>query len=248
VSKPKSHTLFHFTSKLPHLKGILKNGILPRYCLEDLRWLGVKTEFVAFPMSCFCDIPLSRIGEHVGFYGSYGLGVTKEWATRNGLNPIIYLAKESLVETQMKLLFKAVRQQTESIESLRKASEAYAHLLAFIKPVSGTMTIKGKSISKDFYQESEWRFLAKTQGAKFLMNKADFADPRERESNQGLVSLNCKLELKPADIKYLFVKSEEDIPKLIRFIQLELGSKHTSAEVDILMSRIMPLSSIEHDL
>lgn len=47
-------------------------------------------DFVAFPMVCFCDIPLSRIDEHIGFYGKFGIGMTRKWAEQNGLNPVLY--------------------------------------------------------------------------------------------------------------------------------------------------------------
>lgn len=47
-------------------------------------------DFVAFPMVCFCDIPLSRIDEHIGFYGRFGIGMTRKWAEQNGLNPVLY--------------------------------------------------------------------------------------------------------------------------------------------------------------
>ncbi|MFU0923178.1 abortive infection system antitoxin AbiGi family protein [Kluyvera sichuanensis] len=81
--KPKSETLFHFTKSSDTLEIILKNGFWPRYCLEDIRWLEfTDVEYVSYPMVCFCDIPLSRISEHVSFYGSFGLGVSKDWAKK----------------------------------------------------------------------------------------------------------------------------------------------------------------------
>ena len=90
---PKSHTLFHFTKNSEVLKLIIQNGFWPRYCLEDVGWLGYKEfDFIAYPMVCFCDIPLSRVDEHVNFYGEFGIGLTKEWAKSNKLTPILYVA------------------------------------------------------------------------------------------------------------------------------------------------------------
>ncbi|MFS2265232.1 abortive infection system antitoxin AbiGi family protein [Vibrio vulnificus] len=67
--------LFHFTNNKETLKLIFNHGYWPRYCLEDIRWVNqVNAPYMAFPMVCFCDIPLSRISEHVSFYGNYGLG------------------------------------------------------------------------------------------------------------------------------------------------------------------------------
>ena len=110
----KSNSLFHFTPKEEYLLDILENGFWPRYCFEDIEWLipkDLKNELekqeednfletltkeliksnissIAYPMSCFCDIPLSKITAHTDFYGSFGLGMTKEWGIRKRLNPI----------------------------------------------------------------------------------------------------------------------------------------------------------------
>ena len=104
--KPKSHTLFHFTKNIEFVKNILLDGFWPRYCLEDLSWYIFEYDYVAFPMVCFCDIPLSRISEHVDFYGEFGVGVTKEWALANNLNPLSYLAKNSTYCSSVNNLFK----------------------------------------------------------------------------------------------------------------------------------------------
>ena len=100
--RPKSHTLFHFTSQLAVLKSILKEGFWPKYCLEDVVWVAQEQlEYVAFPMVCFCDIPLARIDEHVDFYGGFGVGLTKDWALRNGMNPVLYIAGENELSRQI---------------------------------------------------------------------------------------------------------------------------------------------------
>ena len=119
----KSNSLFHFTPKEEYLLDILENGFWPRYCFEDIEWLipkDLKNELekqeednfletltkelvksnissIAYPMSCFCDIPLSKITAHTDFYGSFGLGMTKEWGIRKRLNPIFYLSDNSII-------------------------------------------------------------------------------------------------------------------------------------------------------
>jgi len=89
--KPKADNLFHFTKSLDILKLILEHGIQPKYCLEDFEWFKWDThKYLAYPMSCFCDIPLSRITEHTNFYGNYGIGLSKNWGFKNNLIPVIY--------------------------------------------------------------------------------------------------------------------------------------------------------------
>lgn len=68
-------TLFHFTSNIENLLGILTNNFYPRYCLEDhsafFQELDKEEAERAIPMVCFCDIPLSNIRKHISTYGRY---------------------------------------------------------------------------------------------------------------------------------------------------------------------------------
>ena len=76
----RSKTLFHFTKSLPDLKSILKNGFYPRYSLESIAWMRLpKKDAVAFPIVCFCDIPLGRISDHIRAYTSLGIGMSQAW-------------------------------------------------------------------------------------------------------------------------------------------------------------------------
>ncbi|VEA74309.1 Protein of uncharacterised function (DUF2743) [Salmonella enterica subsp. arizonae] len=103
--KPKSETLFHFTKSSDVLEVILEDGFWPRFCLEDVSWLGfTEYDYVSYPMVCFCDIPLSRISEHVDFYGSFGLGMSKDWAEKNGLNPVFYVSRSSATSKTLRKL------------------------------------------------------------------------------------------------------------------------------------------------
>ena len=103
--KPKSDNLFHFTKTLDVLKLILQKGICPRYCLEDFEWFGSEIhKQIAFPISCFCDIPLSRISEHTDFYGNFGVGLTKDWGLRNGLEPVAYCTNGGKFQEFLKFL------------------------------------------------------------------------------------------------------------------------------------------------
>ncbi|TQQ75601.1 abortive infection system antitoxin AbiGi family protein [Vibrio cholerae] len=205
--KPKSDNLFHFTRSLDVLKLILKNGVYPRYCLEDFGWFGASDfKHVAYPMSCFCDIPLSRISDHTDFYGMYGIGFTKEWGLKNGLNPVIYLTEGGSVCEMVKFYFNLnmPKGQQES-----EANEQLFTLLSHVKPINGTMYMGGMPVEKDFYQENEWRYVPKVND---LIFEEKFEEERDA-SNKNIEK--HKLEFTPQDIKYIFVKSDSDIPNLV---------------------------------
>jgi hypothetical protein len=93
-----SNTLFHFTDSAENLIRILENDFLPRFCLEELELFrkgDTPLIDMAIPMVCFCDLPLSNIGEQLSAYGNYGIGMSKEWGIRQGINPVLYLTPNS---------------------------------------------------------------------------------------------------------------------------------------------------------
>ncbi|WP_340641860.1 abortive infection system antitoxin AbiGi family protein [Photobacterium damselae] len=237
--KPKSNNIFHFTKSLDVLKLILQNGVQPRYCLEDARWLGFGDhKYIAFPMSCFCDIPLSRISEHTEFYGEYGIGLTKEWGQKNGLNPVIYSPNDGYTQNALKhLLYTDFHKDIEN--------EVHAHLYkiwSLLKPVSGNMIISNNNVPKEFHQENEWRYVPDSGLNVLFQNEFDkYKDQKNKELER------FKLDILPSDIKYIFVPEDSDIPNLVNFINNTLDS-YPSNDLKILQSRIISLNTLKEDI
>src|SRR5215467_12077450 len=108
-----ANSLFHFTPTLINLTSILKNYFYPRYCLES--WTVIfetsqdllldRTLEFAFPMTCFCDIPLSQITNHSNIYGKYAIGLTKDWGMKNKINPVLYAYKDSMTTTLLEKIY-----------------------------------------------------------------------------------------------------------------------------------------------
>ena len=216
---PKSRSLFHFTKSLDYLKGILQHGFRPRLCLEDTSYLGV--DYVAFPMSCFCDIPISRISEHTLFYGDYGLGMTKEWGQRNKLEPLLYAPSTGAVCDFINCFLK-IEEKWQAADAKPIHDELDPHfgrIICITKPLSGKMLIGGKAVEKDFYQENEWRYVP----VGYEMCSQD-----EFETGKDTKNLDLEkhaLPFLPSDVKYIFVKADSEIPVIFDFIQnnLDIG-------------------------
>ncbi len=96
-----ANILFHYTRSIDNLFGIIENGFEHRPVKEDLSIRGftespfsipgiVRYEFV-WVMVCFCDIPLRDVHDHMEQYGSYGLGLDKEWGIVKGITPVRYI-------------------------------------------------------------------------------------------------------------------------------------------------------------
>lgn len=245
--KPKSSTLFHFTRSIDFLQSILKNGFMPRYCLEDTRWFGLPSiDVLAYPMSCFCDIPLSRIAEHTGFYGSYGIGMTKDWGLRNSLAPVIYSPPKSSAPRAVEYIMRSrVSSGAKKANTEKAAKEAaFGALLAFIKPLSGQMMIGGVLTEKEFYQESEWRYVPSVSGWDLIMLKETYEKERDKRNAQ---MGDHAARFTPQDVRYIFVAREHEIPGMFDFITNDLGH-YPHNDVKLLTTRIVSLESLTIDL
>ncbi|PBP64980.1 hypothetical protein PSYCIT7_013830 [Pseudomonas syringae Cit 7] len=244
--QPKSNTLFHFTRNIENLKLILSSGFWPRYCLEDVSWIGYdEFNYVAYPMVCFCEAPLSRISEHVGFYGSFGLGLTRQWAEKNGLNPVFYTSPGSGMAQSFKRLNELANKAAKPLNG--EIKDLMREYLSFAKPTVGTMLLDGEPVQKLFYQESEWRYVAHHPDVEKYLVQGSFNKEETRIACNQASFDNCLLKFAPGDIRYIFVRDDSDIPNIIKFIQDELDY-HPAADLKVLTSRVTSLESIHLDL
>lgn len=246
MARPKSSTLFHFTKSPESLMGILKHGFIPRFSVEDFSWLDPSIGRMALPMVCFCDIPLGRTSEHIAFYGSYGLGMSKEWGTKNGLNALSYVSPASTYARHFSDIWESLLVTEAKTDP--KRFESLASIVAFQKPLSGEVVVAGNPVEKDFYQESEWRYVPEPEdmGDKFLMED-EFSDKKKLTEMNDKIGTSHRLSFNPEDIRYIFVKCDADIPKLVNFVSTEMDH-FSSSSLKILMTRITSIESIDGDL
>ena len=193
-----AHTLFHFTYNKNSLLSILKNGLYVRYSLENFESLINDKAEIAFPMVCFCDIPLSQVRRHTNTYGKYAIGLSKSWGMKNQINPIIYTYPNSATTTILNDVFENIEnffdieeKELEKFKFNRSAEIVYerfntreeefskrvesvnsklSHFIRYIKPYEGKFYRNGDYLENPvrFYDEREWRF---TPSREFLFSK-----------------------------------------------------------------------------
>jgi hypothetical protein len=250
LMRPRSNSLFHFTNHEKFLFDILESGFWPRYCLEDIIWQDFKKfEFIAFPMVCFCDVPLSRITEHTEHYGSYGVGLKKEWAERNTLNPVLYISpKSGLRESILRSMDFAARTCSDIEKSdSNKELDENRFLVSHIKPTKGIMLKNENKMYRDFYQESEWRYIPRNPSVATHLVHSEFNDAVKIDFHNRQSKKYCSLKITPIDIAYIFVPTDSDIPKIIKFIQNNLRS-FSQNDLMILYSRIVSIETLQGDM
>lgn len=206
-----------------------------------MTWFGLSFH-VAYPMVCFCDIPLSRINEHTTFYGSYGIGLSKEWGLKNNLSPVSYCnGGNFLADVSDYLVHEIVKKETA--KQKKKREIAFWKLVKNVKQLKGNMVVSGSMVAKDFYQESEWRYTP-SEDIDVTVLFQDAFDKEKDAKNREIEK--HKLQFSPTDIKYIFVQSDSDIPQIVDFINHSLGA-FPHNDLKVLNSRIISLSTIETD-
>lgn len=153
--------LFHFTKKIEVLCKVLNEGLKYSYCYEEFK-IGNTTKKLLVPMISFCDIPLSQAKEHIGKYGSYGIGLSKDKAQLENINPVLYLDSSSLLSNSLK--DGLIQNELTPIHYLNKNESLLQetnYLLGYIKNHKGVLKRRGKLINKNykFIDEREWRIV-----------------------------------------------------------------------------------------
>lgn len=243
---PRSSALFHYTRDIDKLQNILKYGFYPFYCLESLPF-GRSPE-IAFPMVCFCDIPISRISEHLGFYGSYGLAMDKtNWGLANKINPILYIQNNSRLPKFIEMTVRGAKKLKEE-HNEDQYLESIRNLCAYIKCIEGEAnTLDGEHKHKDFYLENEWRYIPKGRNIKPYLIKEEYDDKDVLSINNKIANEEGRIKIHPNAIRYIVVEQEWDVSDLIKFIENDLV-EYTDPRKKELISKILPLELILKDL
>ena len=258
MSNISSNSLFHFTPEFKYLIDIFKRGFQPRYCQENIK-LNDHRSFRGFntgvPMTCFCDISLSQISNHIQTYGNYGIGMKKEWGIKNRLNPIIYLNKNSFVSDPLSIIGEnGLKLNDFKNGDVRKIGEEIIlgciSLLMYSKPYSGDFTHNGKT-NKDvkFYNEREWRYIpiGGEKSAPFRTLSEKQMDNNKELQIENEMLKSYQLHFNPNDVKYIFVKEESEIHKIVSDLRKIKSPNYDRRTIDILTSKILTTEQILED-
>lgn len=236
-------TLFHFTKRRA-LMGILKDNFHLKYCTERLDNETSPIE-VAIPMVSFCDIKLSEIKEHIDKYGYYGIGLSKDWAVNNGLNPVIYLNSSSNFSIG---IINSLRNIIQNTDTTDYDKENIAKLIQYLKKYEGDLVRKGITTNNYRYaDEREWRFVPELKEyIRPWLSKNEYDTKQKKKlANESL--RNERLFFNANDILYIIVKKETEIRETINHIRAVKGKNYDSIDIDRLTTRIISCERILND-
>lgn len=277
-SKITANALFNFMREYSFLEKILLNmSISPRYYPEDISYLKLKynskdlTEWY-IPMTCFCDIPLHQISYHAEGnpsspkdkgYGKFSIAFHKSFGIKKGIQPIHYLNEKSInveeLTNTMNLLL------NPDIDGINRDSETNYILTDFIfeyiriiKPYYGEMKRRDKDnniqvVKKNFQDEHEWRYIPKLESSELplmLIEEKDILAEKVNKVYTDSIPLTTKgmLSFNVDDVRYIFVDTNQNRDKLIKFIRRKRKGKRLSRQdKDMLISKIMVYDELKED-
>jgi hypothetical protein len=213
---------------MDQLKGILTDGFLPSLCpeyglnkhdddamvkhLEPARYTAIV---------CFCDLLLPLISQHMDDYGEFGIGLTKEWGIKQGLEPVIYSHPQGQTRAPIAHIAEvALGLKYKDIETDLKVLSAYT------KRYSGGVWRNERYLGEiEFYNEREWRYVALHHGIDPVsLSREEMKDDGLRES---MVKFRKKysLQFTPDDIQYLIVPNDDFVVGLHPFLKGKFGDR-----------------------
>jgi hypothetical protein len=238
-----------------NLKGILKHGFFPRYCLEytfDRADRAAAAEkrppMRAAPLASFCDLPLSLIHKHLKEYGPFGIGLHKKWGIGNGVTPVLYTyAGARTRQPVLRLITRAAKTVDQT------AVTDLELLAAYTKPFEGHAW-RNNRVQRNvrFYDEREWRYVPDVRrDEKLFLNREDYDNTVKRNELQKRFEKHDALPIHPDDIQYLIVpydKDENNILELHDYLMRLYARRYSRKDAILVTSAIMTDDCIRDDV
>jgi hypothetical protein len=241
-----SNTLIHFTSSKDALKGILSDNFRVKYCREDIRLNGIDV-ILHIPMISFCDIPLSQIKNHIASYGHYGIGLSRGWALRNRLNPVLYVQERSTLAQSYEELVVHLREVEKAGTVDVKARRMAMDIVRYIKNYEGPLNHGGAILEKYRYSdEREWRYVPDREACEMLYTAEEFEEKGKGSANEDVAPM--RLMFDPDDIKYIIIHKDGEIREFVEHLRNVKGDKYSLRQVERLTTRILTSEQIHGDM
>jgi hypothetical protein len=271
----RTSSLFHFTKDPSILLRILETGLFPNFCKEDLSYAD-RVLTVGVPMISFCDIPLTRTTLFKERYGEYAIGLTKEWALRHLINPILYVNDERIL-VSLGFLRSYKRSLDEEVKKKGGNDTGITINLSDKKSLDALVPFFNRGNAKDAvyslygyvkrffsqgpsgqmqsnYIENEWRYVATGEGIDWKWSADEYkrwrGDGTKPEPSDALKAKTLTFNV--GDISHIIVKSEGEVHHFVNAILcMNVFGGHADALSDddrkLLLTKIISQEKIEKD-
>lgn len=251
--KNSANVLCNYMKEPEYLELILKNqAIIPRYVIEPLEYWNIDgLSRIAFPMTCFCDIPFSKVGNHMTLYGRYGIALDKQKIIEKfKVQPIQYINSQSPLADDFREAFATYYRQEKRVnEEDRVLLNYILSTLLYMKPISGLEEMNGEVRPYIFQDECEWRYIPTENFPKTipLLMKEDQITEKGKNAYSKVLTEHQETWINFAwdDVRYIIVPDEPALKRIIDVIK-ELSLDDTTKY--LLISKIEISNRFSEDL
>lgn len=248
MKESNTENIFHFTREFKNLVSIIEEeNFWVCYSLEKFDFLndsnplygqillenednpkeeGVIAESFAYPMVCFCDIPIDeRILNHANDrkegYGCFGIGMKRSWANKQGIAPVHYIpVKSNIAKLWNSILVSIphIQDVTKEFGSFESFFKDLINLGTYIKPYKNDH-------GNIYYEEREWRYYPPIEAfgeieKRFLMESI-YYEAKHENRLKSTFELTFSID---KDVDYIIVpeRYESEIKSLINDRKIEI--------------------------
>lgn len=208
--------IIHFTNSFDNILSIIKNSNLKiNYCKEEFYFEDKIASKNAHPMVCFSEQNIKNLSEKQITYGNYGISFLTNWITKNDIQPVIYIDKNSTIA---KSVYKLLLERKKMVKG-NPLRLPIMTLKGYLKNTFG-YNIYFDERNYNFKDENEWRFVPRKNQ---INNNFISIDRKEYIKDQKKFNSNLihyPLKFNEEDILNIFVKTEEEKQKLINDYKL----------------------------
>ncbi len=234
----ESMSIFHHTGSVTSLKQILKGeSFRVQYCTEKI-YLSKNTYLhIIVPMVSFADIRLtdyvrsfrhpSKDGGHIlGYYGDYAIGLSKEWAIKKNVSPIIYLPKPTTTLPNNHFLkpLKGFERRFLTPADFGEKIQDLPAIASFCKHYEGVLEKNPNEKERySFHNEQEWRYVPSDLPIRWNLYNSKL-DPNYETQNLKKERINKKIRKSLdfdlwQDVTFVVVKSEAHVDKIVKIFK-----------------------------
>lgn len=241
-SVTSANILCNYMTKIEYLKEVIRNmAFIPRYVEENLEYLNVQDlHTIAFPMTCFCDIPLTKVKNHMGVYGEYGVAIKKNVCIERDVQPILYLNNSARLKNDLSEALSKLLHEDPITPEWRMLPDAMLSVLLYSKPIVGYMSRDewDKPHRLLFKDECEWRYIPSVPENMPLIIPQDDNTKRGRKYYSKALARDKStwFSFQVDEMEYIIVPNEAAAIEMISAIRSMKGKSQTDKHK--LISRI----------
>lgn len=252
-------TLFHFTKNEEAFYSILTELYFKPFLARE-RIVGVKgRRDFAVPMVSFCDIKLSQIQDHSSKYGGFGFGLTKEWAEKNDLHPVLYMNQGSELFSKYNKRIRKLKdaliplwsrrytldnKERKHFENLKEEYADLYNLLRYMKNYKGKLERSNKKPIENYIyaDEKEWRYVPHPFIGDLWpsLSLEKVVEPEEK-ANLSRKFSEFGINFCFDDIKYILIPDDSHISRLITCLMSTENYKPS------IISKILTMDKVKQD-